>query len=112
MSDNNNNYYSLFRDEPFEELHIPCPKLLEQPEDYPQLLQHLVSVFRIPLNCYYRRYGLDARTELLTRMIILLDGMPELQPIEHRPELLNKDAVYTAVANFLYTELFGERKAG
>ncbi len=111
MSDNNN-YYSLFRDEPFEELHIPCPKLLEKPEDYPQLLQHLVSVFRIPLNCYYRRYGLDARTELLTRMIILLDGMPELQPIDLRPELLDIDTIYEAVSALLYVELFGERKAG
>ena len=79
---------------------------------YPLLLQHLVSVFREPLNCYYRRYGLDARTELLTRIILLLDGMPELQPIELRPVLLNREAVYTSVANLLYGELYGEWKAG
>lgn len=105
-------YYSLFKDELFEELEIPCPKTPENPQDYPQLLQHLVSVYRVPLNNYYRRYGLDARTGLLTRIVMLLDEMPELQPRNLREGAVNMEAVYEAVAGLLSGMPYGERKAG
>ena len=95
-------YHSITKDEPFEALQILAPQKLETTEDYAQLMQHMVSAFRLSLNIYYKKHGYEARQQLLIMMVLLLSSiMPE-----NNPELItgypdSMDDIYALVGSFL-----------
>lgn len=95
-------YHSLTKDAPFEPLKIPEPQKLETTEDYAQLMQHMVSTFRLALNIYYKQHGYEARLQLLTTMVLLLSSIiPENNPelITNYPDSM--DDIYALVGSFL-----------
>ncbi len=106
-------HYDLLKDGLFPVLDIPAPDRLESTEDYAQLLQHLISVYRLSLNLTYRQHGLDARTQLLTMMVLLTSGiMPVQRPeyVRDYPESL--DDIYAMVGGFLAKDERAGKKAG
>lgn len=105
--------YDLLKDEPFEAAEVPAPVELKSAEDYAQLTQHLVSVYRLQLNLVYRQHGYEARQQLLTMMVLLLSGiMPVQYPdyIRYYPESLKE--ICALVGNFLVADSRLEKKAG
>lgn len=55
--------YDLLKDEPFEAAEVPAPVELKSAEDYAQLTQHLVSVYRLQLNLVYRHAAAAAHDD-------------------------------------------------
>ena len=74
----------------------------------------MVSTFRLALNIYYRKYGYEARLELLTMMVLLLSSIPEEHPdlLRHYPDSM--DDVYTLVGGLFIMAADGNytKKAG
>lgn len=104
-------HYDILKDELFEELEIPAPEKLESTEDYAELVQHLISVYRTVLNAAYRRNGFDARRHLLTMMVLLTsDIMPTSYPDYVRNYPRSLDSIYALVGGMLLPG--AERKAG
>ena len=107
-------YHSLTKDALVEAIDVPWPEKLETTEDYAQLTQHMVSTFRLALNIYYRKYGYEARLELLTMMVSLLGSIPEENPelLRHYPD--NMDDIYTLVGSLFIMAADGNytKKAG
>jgi len=105
---------NLTKDAPFEAIDAPWPQKLETIEDYAQLTQHMVSTFRLALNIYYRKYGYEARLELLTMMVLLLSSIPEEHPelLQHYPDSM--DDIYTLVGGLFIMAADGNytKKAG
>ena len=104
-------HFDLLRDAPVPALDIPAPEKLETTEDYAELTQHMVAVYRTALNLIYRQQGPEARTQMLTMMVLLLSAvMPAQHPeyVAGYPASLND--IYTLVGSMLSPET--ERKAG
>ncbi len=105
---------NLTKDAPFEAVEVPWPQKLETTEDYAQLFQYMVSTFRLALNIYYRKYGYEARLELLTMMVLLLSSIPEEHPdlLRHYPDSM--DDIYTLVGGLFIMAADGNytKKAG
>ena len=105
--------YDLLRDAPFEDLAVPAPAKLETTEDYAELTQHLVSVFRLALNLCYRQQGYAARLQLLTMLVLLTSGiMPVSFPryVKNYPASLSD--IYALAGNYLVTGSLEEERAG
>ena len=103
--------YDILKDAPFEELDIPAPEKLETTEDYAELMQHLIAVYRTVLNAAYRRNGFDARRHLLTMMVLLTsDIMPTSYPDYVKDYPRSLDSIYSLVGGMLVPG--AERKAG
>ena len=103
--------YDILKDAPFEELEIPAPAKLETTEDYAELMQHLIAVYRPVLNTAWHSHGNDARRHLLTMMVLLTsDIMPVQYPDYVRNYPRSLDSIYALVGGMLVPG--AERKAG
>ena len=103
--------HELLKDGPFEALDIPAPAALKTTGDHAQLMQHLISEYRLALNLYRQQHGFEARQQLLIMMVQLTSEiMPAQYPeyIRNYPESLSN--IYALVGSVLIAG--ADRKAG
>ena len=105
--------YDLLKDGLFEILNVPAPAKLETTEDYSELTQHLVSVFRPALNLCYRQHGYEARLQQLTMLVLLVSGiLPASFPRIVRDYPASLGDICAMAGNCFVTGSLEEEKAG
>ncbi len=95
-------YHHLTDDAPFGNLEISRPEKLESGADYSQLVQHMVSCFRLELNECYRKQGYEARQNILSLLVLFLHGIMPLRYPEYVADYPDSlDSIYATVSGIL-----------